>query len=100
VDFPQRKGGPQTRRFFEVLNTPIAVFAALFVVVAVCGFLYFGYYSPRTAHTGTPRTISEKTRGGTQTLKSASPTTPESTEKERSTGVTTATSTATASSSP
>ncbi len=82
-----------------MLNTPTAVLAALFVVVAVCTFLYFGYYLPRTAHTGPPRTISEKTQGGTQTLKSASPTTPESTEKERSMGVT-VTSTSTASSSP
>jgi hypothetical protein len=82
----------------------MAALAALFVVVAVCSFLYFGYYAPRTAHPGpSSRTISEKTHGK-QTIKSASPTTPESTEKkERSMGVTatsTATSTATATSSP
>ena len=34
--------------FFEVLNTPMAVLAVLFVVVAANAFLYFGYYSPRT----------------------------------------------------
>jgi hypothetical protein len=34
-------------RFFDVLNTPIAVLSALLVVVAVNVFLYFGY-SPKT----------------------------------------------------
>jgi hypothetical protein len=35
-------------RFFEILNTPIAVLSVLFVVVAVNVFLYFGYYSSKT----------------------------------------------------
>jgi hypothetical protein len=35
-------------RFFDIINTPIAVLDVLFVVVAVNLFLYFGYYSPKT----------------------------------------------------
>jgi hypothetical protein len=31
-------------RFFDIINTPIAVLDVLFVVVAVNLFLYFGYY--------------------------------------------------------
>ena len=31
-----------------MLNTPMAVLAALFVVVAVNGFLIFAYHSPNT----------------------------------------------------
>jgi hypothetical protein len=32
----------------KALNTPIAVVAVLVVVVALNGFLFFGYYLPRT----------------------------------------------------
>jgi len=35
------KGGIQARRFFEMLNTPIAVLVVLFIVVAVDSFLFF-----------------------------------------------------------
>ena len=34
------------RRFLDILNTPMALLAALIVVVAVNSFLYFGYYAP------------------------------------------------------
>lgn len=39
------KDGGDTQRFLDVLNTPVAVFAVLVVVVAANAFLYFGYYS-------------------------------------------------------
>jgi type VI protein secretion system component VasF len=50
----KRKGGIQARRFFEMLNTPIAVLAVLAVVVAVNTFLFFGYYLPRLEGTAPP----------------------------------------------
>jgi hypothetical protein len=38
----------------EALNTPIGVLAVLMVVVALNGFLFFGYYLPRTTTTTAP----------------------------------------------
>jgi hypothetical protein len=41
------KDGGRTRRFIiDIINRPMAVAAALFVVVTVNAFLYFGYYAP------------------------------------------------------
>ena len=37
-----KKGGNQARRFFELLNTPMAVLSAVVLVVAINGFHYFG----------------------------------------------------------
>ena len=54
-----KKGGTQTRRFFELLNTPMAALSAVVLVVAVNGFLYFGYYSPRIS--SPPTTTSSTT---------------------------------------
>ena len=44
-----KKGGTQTRRFFELLNTPPAALGVLVLAVAVNAVLFFGYYSKRTA---------------------------------------------------
>jgi hypothetical protein len=35
--------------FFELLNTPTAVLSVLVLAVVVNAFLFFGYYSERTA---------------------------------------------------
>ena len=48
------KRGPQTGRLLRMLNTPSAVLAVFVVVVAVNGFLYFGYYLPRMTTTPPP----------------------------------------------
>ncbi len=51
-------------RFFDALNTPIAVLVVLFVVVVVNAFLYLGYHSsggstlsPTERSSGLQRTI-------------------------------------------
>ncbi len=46
-----------------MLNTPTAVLGVLVLVVAVNGFLFFGYYSERTA---SPRASSPPPVGRTQ----------------------------------
>ena len=38
----------------EALTTPIGVLAVLVVVVSLNGFLFFGYYLPRTTTTTAP----------------------------------------------
>jgi hypothetical protein len=43
-----KKGGARTRRVLEMLNTLIAVLAAVVVIVALNAFLFVGYYLPRT----------------------------------------------------
>jgi len=49
-------------RFFDILNTPIAVLGVSFVVVVVNVFLYFGYYSTKTPTAlPTERTVSSTT---------------------------------------
>ena len=60
-----------------MLNTPIAVLVVTAIVVAVLGFLYFGYYlprtttapptSPRTEQRVSPPTTLERTRSVTTT---------------------------------
>src|SRR5215210_5962037 len=101
----RRKGEVQMRRFFEMLNTPMAVLVALFVVVAVNSFLYFGYYSPRTPtpsshslppeHTHSPTKLEETTSAHMEETTSSSTKSPPSTTAPTTTTVT-ATATATA----
>jgi hypothetical protein len=62
---------PRARRFFDILNTPIAVVVVLVVVVSVNLFLYFGEYSSK-APTPLP---------GSRTVPSATTTTIERTER-------------------
>jgi hypothetical protein len=47
-----------------MLNTPVAVFVVLFVVVAVNSFLFFGYYLPKTTNTATAMPASSQQRTG------------------------------------
>jgi hypothetical protein len=68
-----RKGGTKTRSALEMLNTPIAVLVAGTIVVAVLGFLYFGYYLPRTTTpSAAPRT--EQRVGPSTTIERTRPT--------------------------
>jgi hypothetical protein len=62
---------PRARRFFDILNTPIAAVVVLVVVVAVNLSLYFGAYSSK-APTPLP---------GSRTVPSATTTTIERTER-------------------
>ena len=88
-----------------MLNTPIAVLVAGAIVVAVLGFLYFGYYLPRTTTTPSasprteqrvgPSTIIERTRLTKNFEETTSSTTDSPTESSP-----TATATATATGSP
>jgi hypothetical protein len=48
-------------RFFDFLNTPIAVLSALLVVVAVSVFLYFGRYSRTPTPLPAARTVPSAT---------------------------------------
>src|SRR5215218_11478908 len=51
-------------RFFDVLNTPIAVLVLLVVVAGINAFLYFGYRpseAPPPADRGGPQTTLEST---------------------------------------
>jgi len=88
-----------------MLNTPIAVLFAGAIVVAVLGFLYFGYYLPRTTTTPSalpprtervgPSTTIERTRLTKNFEQTTSSTTDSPTESSP-----TATATATAPGSP
>ncbi len=40
------EGGSQTRRFLDILNTPLAALMVLTVAAAVISFLFFGFYLP------------------------------------------------------
>jgi hypothetical protein len=45
------------QRLWEALNKPIGFLVVAAVIVAVCVFLYFGYYLPRTTTApGSPST--------------------------------------------
>jgi hypothetical protein len=71
-DYKERRA--KTRRALEMLNTPIAVLVAGAIVVAVLGFLYFGYYLPRTTTpSAAPRT--EQRVGPSTTIERTRPTT-------------------------
>jgi hypothetical protein len=53
-------------RFFDVLNTPMAVLVLLVVVAGINAFLYFGYHpseapAPPPAERGGPQTTIEST---------------------------------------
>jgi hypothetical protein len=48
-------------RFFDILNTPIAVLSVLLVVVAVSVFLYFGRYSKTPTPLPAARTVPSAT---------------------------------------
>jgi hypothetical protein len=82
-----------------MLNTPQAVLVVLAVVVAVLGFIYFGYYLPRTAPAPSappPRTALEGTRQATNAEEPTQQTTLLTTEAPAVTSPTgTATATAT-----
>jgi hypothetical protein len=110
VGVSHRRRWPRTGRFFDILNTPIAVFGVLFVVVAVNLFLYFGYSSKTSTplpaeHTSPSTTIGRPERAGPK-----EGTLPEVTRPERTRPATTlqstipndqsATATATSSPSP
>jgi hypothetical protein len=70
-DYKERRA--KTRRALEMLNTPIAVLVAGAIVVAVLGFLYFGYYLPRTTTpSAAPRT--EQRVGPSTTIERTRPT--------------------------
>ena len=58
-----RRRWPRTRRFFDILNTPLAVLVVLVVVVAANIFLYFGEYSSKTPTPlpGSPTTVPSAT---------------------------------------
>lgn len=60
-----KKGGAQTRRLLDTLNTPIVVLAVIVVFVTLNGLLFFGYYLPKTnaAPASSPQT--ERTTGAT-----------------------------------
>ena len=90
-------------RFFDALNTPIAVLVVLFVVVVVNAFLYLGYHSsggstlsPTERSSGLQRTI-EMTQ---QQAAPKEPTRPETTLQSTSPTEQSATPSASATSSP
>jgi hypothetical protein len=56
-----KKGDARTRKVLEMLNTPIAVLAAVVVVVALNGFLFFGYYLPRAVTPPASPPLTERT---------------------------------------
>jgi hypothetical protein len=93
-----KRRAPKTRRFFDALNTPIAVLVVLMVVVAVNSFLFFAYYLPRTT-TEVPALPPERTEQRTHPLTTTTVerTRPTTTSFE---GTTTSTATATATPSP
>jgi cytoskeletal protein RodZ len=107
---PRKKGGTQTRRFLEILNTPIAVLVVLVVVVVVNASLYFGHFFPadkspasspspalRTESTSAPkRTTLERTDHEATEERVRPATTPGA----KATSTATSTSTATATASP
>jgi hypothetical protein len=102
-----KKDGTQTRRALEMLNTPLAVLAAVVVIVALNGFLFFGYYLPRTtAPPASPPQGERTTTLEETTVERIRPTTtveearPEETTATPTVTATTATPTATATSSP
>jgi hypothetical protein len=75
-----RRGWPIMGRFFDVLNTPIAVLVLLVVVAGINAFLYFGYRpseapaSPPADRGGGQRTVesTELRRGPGEATRSAS----------------------------
>jgi acid phosphatase type 7 len=52
----RKQGGAKTRRFLGTLNTPVTMFVVLIVVVAVSGFLIFGYHPSSGTTNGVPPT--------------------------------------------
>ena len=64
---PRKEVAETMGRFFDALNTPIAVLVVLFVVVAVNVFLYLSYHSsetpppPATEHSSGPQRTVEMT---------------------------------------
>jgi cytoskeletal protein RodZ len=97
-------------RFFDVLNTPIAVLVLLGVVAGINAFLYFGYRpseapAPPPADRGGPQTTVESTQLRTgpgeatrsaSAPRSASPTRPSATASATTSATTSATASATA----
>jgi hypothetical protein len=85
-----------------MLNTPQAVLVVLAIVVAVLGFVYFGYYLPRippATSASPPRTALEETRPATNAEEPTQETTLLTTDAPAVTSPT-ATATATATGSP
>jgi hypothetical protein len=89
-------------RFFDFLNTPIAVLSALLVVVAVSVFLYFGRYSKTPTPLPAARTVPSATtierteRAGPKERTQPERTRPESTRPATTLQSTTPTATPTA----
>ena len=59
----------------EALNTPIVVLSVLVVVVALNGFLFFGFYLPRTTTTAPASPQIERIPPSTTTVERTRPTT-------------------------
>jgi hypothetical protein len=93
-----QKGGAQTRRVLEMLNTPIALLAAVVAIVALNGFLLFSYYLPRT--TTPPASPSQAERTTTLERTTVERTQPTETRPRTSEETTTSGATATATASP
>ena len=111
------KGGSQTRRFLELLNTPTAVLGVLVLVVVINGSLFFGYCTSR-ASSPSPSPPSELTQPKTTMEETTTPVTktppkkfreespenppeePSDSPRETPTTTSTATATATATASP
>ena len=89
-------------RFFDILNTPIAVLGVLFVVVAVNLFLYFGYRSSEapTSPPAEPTTTIERTERTGPKEETRPATTVESTIPTEQSTTVSATASPTASPSP
>ena len=101
----QSMGGAQMQRLLEMLNTPIAVLAAVVVIVTLNGYLFFGYYLPRTTTPSASPPRTERITGATTSEETHPTTTEEGTRpsrilEETTTATPTATATATATSSP
>jgi hypothetical protein len=61
VGVSRRRRCPRTGRFFDILNTPVAVLGVLLVVVTVNVFLYFGYASKMPTPLPAARTVPSAT---------------------------------------
>jgi hypothetical protein len=67
-------------RFFDMLNTPRALAAALAVVLAANAFLFLGVYSPKTAPATQLNSATPVERVGAVTAPGGAPGAPEETD--------------------